>query len=57
MALSLKNRYCARCGQPAVDARIELDGTLTYFCAEHSPAARAPDEAPDRPKRGERNGG
>jgi len=44
MALSLKNRVCARCGQPAVDARVDVDGSVTYLCAGHSPAAQAPSE-------------
>jgi hypothetical protein len=60
MATSLKDRFCVNCGQPAVDARVELDGTLTYFCAEHSPVVRLPDETsprPEAPAHGKRNGG
>lgn len=28
---------CKHCGKPAVDARVELDGTVTYLCADHAP--------------------
>jgi len=37
MVLSMKDRFCAHCGQPAVDARVEVDGSLTYLCAAHGP--------------------
>jgi hypothetical protein len=47
MAPSLKDRFCAHCGQPAVDARVEIDGKLTFLCAVHSPA-RAPEDAPSK---------
>ena len=42
---------CRHCGKPAVDARIELDGTITYLCAEHAP--RPADKEPDDNENGQ----
>ncbi len=62
MAHPIENRFCAQCGQPAVDARVEIDGSLTYLCAVHCPAAleqngATPDEKAPAAVLGRRNGG
>ncbi len=51
MAPLIHNRFCAHCGQPAVNARVEIDGTLTYLCLAHSQAA-APAQVNAKPVNG-----
>jgi hypothetical protein len=47
MTSPIDARFCKHCGQPAVDARIESDGTMTYLCIQHAPIAV--DETEDDP--------
>lgn len=45
MSGPLAQQLCRSCGEPAVDARVELDGSLTYFCARHGPETERPPSA------------
>ena len=31
----IANQACKQCGQPAVEGRVDLDGSVTYLCAQH----------------------
>jgi len=36
------NQSCKLCGRPAAEARVELDGTLTFLCEQHSAPLDSP---------------
>lgn len=35
MAGPIENQVCKHCGEPAVEGRVALDGSVTYLCARH----------------------
>ena len=52
------NQLCRHCGRPAVEGRVDLDGSVTYCCEEHVETPSPPPEPSktEAPKKYDRTG-
>ncbi len=35
MVAPIENQVCKHCGEPAIEGRVELDGSVNYLCQRH----------------------
>jgi hypothetical protein len=35
MVVPIENQICKHCGDPAIEGRVELDGSVSYLCQKH----------------------